>query len=253
MRILYGDGFNDNARAAMAPVILSNLIGGTQTVMNNCPKLEGCALVAPEAIKAGAILDDCGVVDDFLPTEVGEAIKTLWQDENFQKCFMQRATYQLFDSYADYAKACAKKFPDTWGGRGWIPSVGDVTKARVRTSGIVEEAYCIDGVEFRMYDVGGQRNERKKWIHCFDNVTALIFVGAISEYDQVLYEDTSQNRLIEAVDLFEEICNRHVLFACLRGSGFLLLLLLCCCCCCCCCCAAAAAAGPTPLLSLDVF
>ena len=36
-----------------------------------------------------------------------------------------------------------------------------------------------------MFDVGGQRNERRKWIHCFDNVTAVIFVTAISEYDQV--------------------------------------------------------------------
>lgn len=58
-----------------------------------------------------------------------------------------------------------------------------------------------------MYDVGGQRNERKKWIHCFDGVTAIIFVGAISEYDQVLYEDKTQNRLVEAVELFDEICN----------------------------------------------
>ena len=37
----------------------------------------------------------------------------------------------------------------------------------------------------RFLDVGGQRNERRKWIHCFEGVTALIFVTAISEYDQV--------------------------------------------------------------------
>lgn len=58
-----------------------------------------------------------------------------------------------------------------------------------------------------MYDVGGQRNERRKWIHCFDNVVAIIYVAAISEYDQVLYEDSTQNRVLEAVKLFEEICN----------------------------------------------
>ena len=57
-------------------------------------------------------------------------------------------------------------------------------RTRVRTSGIVEEKYIIDEVTFVMYDVGGQRNERKKWIHCFDNVTAVIFVAAVSEYDQ---------------------------------------------------------------------
>jgi guanine nucleotide-binding protein G(i) subunit alpha len=58
-----------------------------------------------------------------------------------------------------------------------------------------------------MYDVGGQRNERKKWIHCFEGVTAVIFVAALSEYDQILFEDASTNRMMEALNLFDEICN----------------------------------------------
>ena len=44
-------------------------------------------------------------------------------------------------------------------------------------------------------------------IHCFENVTAVLFVAAISEYDQVLYEDENTNRIVEALNLFEEICN----------------------------------------------
>jgi hypothetical protein len=40
-----------------------------------------------------------------------------------------------------------------------------------------------------MFDVGGQRSERKKWIHCFENVNALLFLVAISGYDQCLAED----------------------------------------------------------------
>jgi len=206
MRILYGDGFDDVARKAMAPVILSNLISGTQIILDNCDRLgfslTGAAKTASELIYANK--DSWAAAD--LPEEMAAAIKTLWTDDNFQGTWLKRSEYQLFDTYNDFAKKATKEYPK-WGGVGWIPSVSDVTKARVRTSGIVEEAYNIDGVEFRMYDVGGQRNERKKWIHCFDNVTAVIFVGAISEYDQVLYEDKTQNRLIEAVDLFEEICN----------------------------------------------
>lgn len=39
------------------------------------------------------------------------------------------------------------------------------------------------GEVYRLFDVGGQRNERRKWIHLFEGVTAVIFCAAISEYD----------------------------------------------------------------------
>lgn len=39
-----------------------------------------------------------------------------------------------------------------------------------------------------MVDVGGQRSERRKWIHCFENVTSIIFLAVLSEYDMMLFE-----------------------------------------------------------------
>ena len=46
----------------------------------------------------------------------------------------------------------------------------------------------------RMVDVGGQRSERRKWIHCFESVTSIIFLVALSEYDQVLAECDNEVR-----------------------------------------------------------
>ena len=57
------------------------------------------------------------------------------------------------------------------------------------------------------FDVGGQRNERRKWIHCFDNVDCVVFVASLSEFDQTLYEDETKNRLDEALELFAQISN----------------------------------------------
>ncbi|GBG26347.1 Guanine nucleotide-binding protein subunit alpha [Hondaea fermentalgiana] len=204
MRILYGEGFGNEARQQTAPVIISNLISGTRTVLENTDKL-GFSITDETVKTASKLLMDTSD-DTLLNDELAAAIKSLWEDPQFQETFKQRAQFQLFDCYGDFAKSVSTNWPE-WGGPGWVPSVSDVMKARVRTSGIVEERYTIDGVNFRMYDVGGQRNERKKWIHCFDGVTAIIFVGAISEYDQVLYEDKTQNRLVEAIELFDEICN----------------------------------------------
>ena len=45
-----------------------------------------------------------------------------------------------------------------------------------------------------MVDVGGQRSERRKWIHCFENVTSIMFLAALSEYDQVLVESDNEVR-----------------------------------------------------------
>jgi len=58
-------------------------------------------------------------------------------------------------------------------------------------------------------DVGGQRNERRKWIHSFEGVTSIIFVTAISEYDQNVFEDEKENRLQESIRVFDDIINNQ--------------------------------------------
>ena len=64
-------------------------------------------------------------------------------------------------------------------------------RTRVKTTGIVETTFTLKKHKFRIVDVGGQRSERKKWIYCFEGVTAVIFVSALNEYDLVLAEDDS--------------------------------------------------------------
>jgi len=53
--------------------------------------------------------------------------------------------------------------------------------------------------------VGGQRSERRKWLHCFDNIDTIIFIAALDEYDLPLQEDPKVNRLVESLSLFERI------------------------------------------------
>jgi G-protein alpha subunit len=71
----------------------------------------------------------------------------------------------------------------------WMPDNQDMLHARLRTTGITETLFEMRDINFRMMDVGGQRSERKKWIHCFDGVQCLLFMVALSGYDQCLVED----------------------------------------------------------------
>jgi G-protein alpha subunit len=71
----------------------------------------------------------------------------------------------------------------------YLPTDQDILRTRLRTTGIRETLFEIGQHTYRLVDVGGQRSERKKWIHAFDNVNAILFVAAISGYDQALMED----------------------------------------------------------------
>lgn len=151
-------------------------------------------------------VDDVEVFDTSIcPTpEVLNAVQTLWQNEVVQKAYKRRNEFQLADSMAYFIqhleRICGKEYE---------PNEQDVLRARVKTTGVSKIEFTFKKVQFRMFDVGGQRSERKKWIHCFDNVTAILFVVSIAEYDQVLEEDKDVNRMIESMELFENIVNNQ--------------------------------------------
>ncbi|KAF7255741.1 hypothetical protein EG68_07519 [Paragonimus skrjabini miyazakii] len=124
----------------------------------------------------------------------------LWRDKGIQETFERSNEFQLID--------CAKYFLDKTedlGKADYIPSEQDILRCRVLTSGIFETKFSVDKVNFHMFDVGGQREERRKWIQCFNDVTAIIFVAACSSYNMVLREDPSQNRVNESLELLGSI------------------------------------------------
>ncbi|ETO24947.1 hypothetical protein RFI_12203 [Reticulomyxa filosa] len=89
----------------------------------------------------------------------------------------------------------------------YLPNDDDVLKARIRTTGLIEMVYEKDDNIFKICDVGGQRSERKKWIHSFEHVSAIIFVAALNHYACVLFEDERINAMHESMELFDDICN----------------------------------------------
>lgn len=136
---------------------------------------------------------------------VATDIRALWADKGIRDIYALRDKhFQLNDCAAYFFDNIDRFMIDDF-----VPTQDDVLRARVRTTGIQEAEFKFEELEFRMLDVGGQRSERRKWIHCFDSVTAVMFCVALSEYDQVLREDASQNRMKESLLLFDEVSNSH--------------------------------------------
>lgn len=81
---------------------------------------------------------------------------------------------------------------------------------RVRTTGIVVTEFDDDINKYQLVDVGGQRSERRKWMHCFDDVKAIIFLEGLSSYHQVLFEDSSVNRMHESLQLFGDVVKNPI-------------------------------------------
>mmetsp|Transcript_19673 Transcript_19673/g.59582 ORF Transcript_19673/g.59582 Transcript_19673/m.59582 type:complete len:352 (-) Transcript_19673:286-1341(-) len=201
MKVLYGADLTDDERRTFTAVVYSNTISSMKILVEKAKEFGKDSLVEDKASfdKVDAA-DEGAVIDE----DLGNAIKSMWADPGIQATWEIRSEFQIVESVKFYFGDIDRIMqPD------FLATQNDMLYARVRTSGIVTERYEIDGSIFEMYDVGGQRNERKKWIHCFDDVTAVIFVAALSEYDQKLFEDADTNRMSEALELFDEICNNR--------------------------------------------
>jgi GTPase SAR1 family protein len=141
------------------------------------------------------------VIETEFVSSLSSQIQALWQDPGIVKTWERRNEVQITDS-AKYFFENIARISNT----SYLPSVKDCLFCHARTTGIIETTFEYQSMIFKMVDVGGQRSERKKWIHCFENVTAVLFCVALSEYDQRLYEDSSVNRMMESIILFEQTC-----------------------------------------------
>lgn len=204
MKLIHEGGYSEREKRAFRAIINSNIIVSIKTILQAMDRL---------GIKVGesgneqyketvlGMADQCGPEPFSMSTST--ALKALWRDEGVQEAFQRNgAEYHLNDSAKyyldDLERICDPRYE---------PTDQDILRSRVKTTGIVETVFQVDKLTYRMFDVGGQRSERKKWIHCFESVTAIVFLVAISEYDQKLVEDEDVNRMQEALTLFDSICN----------------------------------------------
>lgn len=204
MKIIHGDGYSDEELKSYKSTVHSNVLASVGAVLKAMERFNIDLQNPSNKTHASAVLKfpiplESGAV---IPPEIGEAVKSLWHDGGFQECFKRAYDYQLSDSAPYYFERMDDILDPSY-----TPNEQDVLRSRVQTTGVVETSFRDGKVTYKLFDVGGQRSERRKWIHCFDDVKAVLFVAALSGYDMTLFEDDATNRMEESLNLFQAICN----------------------------------------------
>ncbi|KAF8425004.1 heterotrimeric G protein alpha subunit [Boletus edulis BED1] len=189
MKVIHQNGFTDEELMTYRSTIYQNTLDSAQAIVLAMSKIDLECVDPNNRVNAKLIFDyriDPSLSFELSP-EIAEAIHQLWQDPIIPKLMDHTSEFYLMDSAVYFFTDVVRI-----GTPNYLPTENDVLRARLKTTGITETRFTMGQLQIHMFDVGGQRSERKKWIHCFESVTSIIFCTALSEYDQVLLEEKNQ-------------------------------------------------------------
>eukprot|EP01126_Amoeba_proteus_P032373 TRINITY_DN3157_c0_g2_i10.p1 TRINITY_DN3157_c0_g2~~TRINITY_DN3157_c0_g2_i10.p1 ORF type:complete len:288 (+),score=47.02 TRINITY_DN3157_c0_g2_i10:82-864(+) len=162
-------------RRSVLPVIRRNLIEGWGIVLtwsqDNTkewppPSLQGDAKIVVTAAETNSYI--------FTP-EIAQAIQNLCSHEDSKKIVRKVADYLNVPGGAGglhfFSENAMKYVNDDY-----EPNQDEILRIRIKTTGIIETRFVNKNHTWLVVDVGGQRNERKKWVSCFTSVDAIIFL-----------------------------------------------------------------------------
>jgi len=193
LNLLHSDGSLLN-QSNYIQVLQENCLFTMQSLLR-CPHPE--FKIPPEIQTNADIVLTATALHDVVPQ-----IEALSQSEFITHVFNSRGYYRLsLPCVSEYYWANAARFASD----DFLPTTEDMMRSRVKTSGVQTVEFAVDRHKFTVVDVGGQRSERRKWLHCFDNVSAIIFLAPVDDFDMYLEEDDEISRLTDTLSLWSEI------------------------------------------------
>ena len=215
LRAIYGQGITERDLMNQRDNVYSQAIEQMQYLLSELKELMeedeekyNDLKLSDEGEAAATFMDnvkgDSDVTDD-----IAANIELLWKEKGIQKLFemkryfgsgrVQECDAHFFDDIRRIGKA------------NYIPTHRDYILRYWATTGIVEEKFDIKGTIFHIFDVGGRNNERKKWIHCFEHVSVVIFVTSLIHYIKPIYDwsydgnDGDKKAIFDSLDLFDQM------------------------------------------------
>ena len=125
-------------------------------------------------------------------------IKSLWKDTAVQECFASNSDKLKMAEAAEY----------------FFTHIDRITKqdylilhAKLRTKGIAEMCLDYEKTKLKILDVGGERSERRKWMHFFEDVSVIMYLVSLTDCDQFVEEDPDRSLMEESLQIFSSLIN----------------------------------------------
>lgn len=222
--MMFGEGFSVEERTNYRPVVFMNTLCAIQEVLRRVFESEsspdakettqgtqsrsaGHQMTPTELRYARSLLSlDCETQK--VTPDIAKVVQALWKVSAVRNALLKPSSRHV-PGRAFNLDAAGYLFNriEAIGAKNYVPSEEDILRVRQPTTGIIEGVFHIRRAKFSLLDVGGQRSERKKWLHCFDGVACVLFVVSLSGFNEVLFEDRKVNRMDEALRLYEEVTN----------------------------------------------
>eukprot|EP01130_Rhizamoeba_saxonica_P000314 TRINITY_DN10290_c0_g1_i1.p1 TRINITY_DN10290_c0_g1~~TRINITY_DN10290_c0_g1_i1.p1 ORF type:complete len:353 (-),score=61.01 TRINITY_DN10290_c0_g1_i1:31-1089(-) len=194
------ENFSEKMLKKYALILKSDVLVNMQKVLWRIEENDMQELLSPESKQCF----DFVVEANNLNCEIAGKVHYLWKKEILVKSTAERhiGLDSQYEFYFDHALRI--------GHPTFLPDVEDVLKARIKTTGFSETDFSMYGNKFKLIDVGGQRSERRKWFSKINSdITAVLYLIAVDEFDKVLEEDFRVNRFDDSLELFEQISSSN--------------------------------------------
>jgi len=202
MRLIHRVPFSPQEKESFRQLTFDNITRGLKYLLEAMDDME--LKVTEENMQYLEMVENAQDLRDGepFPKEYYVPLKSLWTDPNVQKAWSRGNEAALPENLMYFYSSLDRLFDPTY-----QPTEQDIIHCRARTIGITETTFTLRDHEMQMVDVGGQKSERRKWIHCFQDVTSILFLVSLSGYDQCLVEDKDANQMQDAMTIWDSICH----------------------------------------------
>ncbi|CAD6193673.1 unnamed protein product [Caenorhabditis auriculariae] len=200
IRLLYKQNFSD-AEMFHRRAFIYNTILQSMRMMIKMMDESGISYADPKNQEnAKRIMEEGETQYGLFPQEYADRMVSVWNDDAVQKLYARRSAFNLNDS----TKFFLDSF-DSINRPDYQPSPKHLIMSYVPTIGVQNVIFTANNRSFQLFDIGGQRIDRRKWATMYDGIDAIFFCLAISEYDQTMNEDLVTNRLTDSLNLLQKI------------------------------------------------